>query len=198
MLVTSPHDNIVDNYPEINDWLGTGPNGAKTGTEGETEEDDAERVGAGPVCEGPPVLPGGGVPHLPRPGLHTDSQPDTQLSSSTHSLESCLKQVVRDEVPAEVQEVVHDVALLVGQQVGGGGVDLRPGSGVTRVGSHHQAEAHHGGEEGGQDEEENCPQSDHSIHLNLFLVSKLCGTSSRVWRSCAMSAAAWKSTGSSP
>ena len=71
MLVTSPHDNIVDNYPEINDWLGTGPNGAKTGTEGETEEDDPERVGAGPVCEGPPVLSRGGVPHLPRPGLHT-------------------------------------------------------------------------------------------------------------------------------
>ena len=40
-----PHDNIVDNYPEINDWLGTGSHGAEAGSEGETEENDSERVG---------------------------------------------------------------------------------------------------------------------------------------------------------
>ena len=69
MLVTSPHDNIVDNYPEINDWLGTGPNGAKTGTEGETEEDDPESVGSWSVGQRSLVLPSGGISELLGPSL---------------------------------------------------------------------------------------------------------------------------------
>ena len=45
-----PHDHLVDNKPEVDDWLGTLAHTAEDGTEGETEEDNAESVGAGPVA----------------------------------------------------------------------------------------------------------------------------------------------------
>ena len=106
-----------------------------------------------------------------------------------------MKQVIRDEIPPKVQEVVHDVSLLVRQEVSGGGVHLSLGIRVPWMDCHDQAEAHHGGKQRSEDEEENRPECNHAIHLNHSSQQIIRNVEWRDSQFCQVSAA-WKITGS--
>ena len=92
-MAVLPHDNIVDNYPEINDWLGTSSHGAEAGSEGETEKYYSQRVGPWTVGELPLVLPGVRVTDLsgPRLGNILVSQQLLVINRFTYGLESSLE-----------------------------------------------------------------------------------------------------------
>ena len=91
----------------------------------------------------------------------------SQKLVKTYCLKCCLKQIIRDEVTSEVKKVVHDVPLLVLEVGAGGHGHVCLGVRVAGVEDDHEAQANHGGGQGGQDEEHDGPQGNHTVHLNM-------------------------------
>ena len=81
-----------------------------------------------------------------------------------YRLERCLEEVVRKQVPSQVEEIVHDVDLpLFGLPVSQDGLGLR----CPRMHGHDQGQTDEGRDEGGRQEVDHGTEGDHAVHLGV-------------------------------
>ncbi len=86
-------------------------------------------------------------------------------------MERGLEQVVREKIAAKIQEVVHDVHLAI---FGVAVAENALGLGIAGVDGQNQHQADQGRDQGGDQEVDNGPESNHSVHLGVQ-ASSSCG-----------------------
>ena len=144
------HDDLIDDAEEVDDHGRLLTQGSQHRAEGQAEEDDSQGVRPGPINQNPRFF------------LSSAAAFDRVIRLSR--LESGLEEIIREEIPAQVQEVVHDVHFAVfGVAVAQGGLRLHS----ARVDGQHQGQADEGADQGRGEEVDDGPQSDHAVHLGI-------------------------------